>query len=140
MAVKLLAFLTRKNGLSPEEFRDLYENRHSRIGMGIFGHLWKEYRRNYLGTANTFAKAYDDGNKAHDANMDAPFDVITEFIFESWDELEEQNRLAQLPQNSALLAEDEETLFERDKCYTSVCEVLEEDLAAARAQGKFQNA
>jgi len=139
MAVKMLAFLTRKEGLSREEFRDLYENRHSRIGMGIFGHLWKEYRRNYLGSSGSFAAAYDEGNKAHDANLDAPFDVVTEFVFESWDDLEEQSRIAQLPEISAILAEDEETLFDRAKCYTSVCETLEEDLAAARAQGKFKN-
>jgi len=139
MAVKLMVFLKRKPGLSPAEFRDLYENRHSRIGMKMLGHLWTGYRRNYLGSANSFAKAEGAPLNAEDAELDAPFDVVTEFVFADWSDLEEQNRLATLPENKAILSEDEETLFDREHCYASVCEVLEEDLGAARAQGFFAN-
>ncbi len=140
MAVKLMVFLKRKQGLSPAEFRDLYENGHSRIGLGMLGHLWKEYRRNYVSAANSFAKAEGAPLKPEDAETESPFDVVTEFIFESWADLEEQNRLATLPENKAILSADEETLFDREHCYASVCEVLEEDLELARQHGLFANA
>ncbi len=139
MAVKLMVFLKRKEGLSPAEFRDRYENGHSRIGLRMLGHLWKEYRRNYVASANSFARAEGAPLRPEDAEMDSPFDVVTEFIFESWADLEEQNRLATLPENKAILSADEETLFDREHCYASVCEVLDEDLAAARQQGLFAN-
>ena len=43
--------------------------------------------------------------------------------------LEEMNRIASLPENKRLLSEDEERLFDRKGCWTSVCEVQEEDLS-----------
>ncbi len=140
MTVKLMVFLKRKDGLSPAEFRERYENGHSRIGLRMLGHLWKEYRRNYVASANSFAKAEGAPLRPEDAEMESPFDVVTEFVFESWADLEEQNRLATLPENKKILSEDEETLFDREHCYASVCEVLDEDLGKARQEGLFANA
>jgi hypothetical protein len=55
---------------------------------------------------------------------------MTEFIFPDLAALEEMNRIAALPENKRLLSEDEATLFDRERCWVSVCEVLEEDLSA----------
>ena len=140
MTVKLMVFLKRKQGLSPEEFRDRYENGHSRIGMRMLGHLWKEYRRNYLLPADSFAKAEGAPLSADEAETEAPYDVVTEFVFADRADLEEQNRIATLPENKKILSEDEETLFDREQCYAMLCEVLEEDLDAARAAGMLAGA
>ena len=134
--VKLIAMLRRKPGLSPEEFRHLYEERHSRIGMNMFGHLWKEYRRNYLTTANSFAAAAGAALDGDASDSDSPYDVVTEFVFEDLAALEEQNRIATLPENKKILSEDEETLFDRERSLVCVCEVLVEDLAGIKAGKK----
>lgn len=38
MAFKMILLLRRKKGLTPEEFREGYENSHSRIGVRLYGH------------------------------------------------------------------------------------------------------
>ena len=54
MSIKVIVMLKRKPGLSPEEFRHKYETGHAPLAVKLFGHLWTEYRRNYLGAANSF--------------------------------------------------------------------------------------
>ncbi len=44
------------------------------------------------------------------------------------------NRIAAIPDNTRLLSEDEETLFDREGCWTAICEVLSEDLSAVDKQ------
>ncbi len=44
---KVVWLLKRKPGISFEQFRDHYENRHSMLGKQYFGHLMIGYRRNY---------------------------------------------------------------------------------------------
>jgi hypothetical protein len=129
MPVKVILMLKRKDDMTPEAFRSAYEGGHSRIGLRLFGHLWSEYRRNYLGPANSFAA--EAGTPLDDATAESrcPYDVITEFVFEDMAGLEEMNRIAAIPENKRLLSEDEETLFDRECCWVSVCEVLEEDLS-----------
>lgn len=129
MPVKVIAMLRRKEGTTPQEFRVAYEERHSRIGLRLFGHLWTEYRRNYLGPANSFAAESGTPTDATGAETDCLYDVMTEFVFPDLAALEEMNRIAAIPENKRLLSEDEETLFDREGCWVSVCEVLEEDLS-----------
>ncbi len=86
--------------------------------------MWKEYLRNYFFHAIGFAKAEGVLLKSEHAEVEAPFNVVTELIFESWGDLEAQNPIATLPDNKALLSEDEKTLFGRQRCFAAVCEVL----------------
>ena len=48
MPIKVIAMVKRRPDLTPAQFRDGYENSHSRIAVELFGHLWLDYRRNYL--------------------------------------------------------------------------------------------
>ena len=52
-------------------------------------------------------------------------------VFEDMSALEEMNQIASLPEIKRLLSEDEERLFDRKERWTSVCEVLEEELGEA---------
>ena len=134
MPVKVMLMLRRKEGMTPDEFRAAYEEGHSRLGLRLFGHLWSEYRRNYLGAANSFAAESGTPTDAAPADSECPYDVITELVFKDRAALEEMNRIAAIPENKRLLSEDEETLFDRERCWTAMCEVLNEDLSTVVKQ------
>ena len=134
MPVKVMLMLRRKGGMTPQEFRAAYEAGHSRLGLRLFGHLWSEYRRNYLGAANSFAAESGTPTDATASESECPYDVITELVFKDMAALEEMNRIAAIPNNKRLLSEDEETLFDRERCWTAMCEVLNEDLSAVDKQ------
>jgi len=131
MAIKLILMLKRKPGMTPAAFREEYESGHSRLGLKLFGHLWQEYRRNYLGVTNNFVNAVEPGAGAQAPSgspqvPEPPYDVITEIIFPNEAALQEMNRIASA--NAKILADDELRLFDREKCLVTVCESLEEDL------------
>jgi len=134
MPIKVILMLRRKGGMTPQEFRAAYEEGHSRLGLRLFGHLWSEYRRNYLGAANSFAEESGTPTDATASESECPYDVITELVFEDMAALAEMNRIAAIPDNKRLLSEDEETLFDREGCWTAMCEVLNEDLSAVDKQ------
>jgi hypothetical protein len=126
MAIRVLVMLKRKPGMTPADFRQEYENGHARLAVELFGHLWTAYRRHYLGSANTFVDvkgAPMDGSRAELPTTQ--FDVITELVFENAADLEAMNRI--VAENRALLAQDEERLFDRPNCLLVMCDTVEED-------------
>jgi hypothetical protein len=131
MAIKVIVLLKRKPGMTPEAFRHAYETGHARLAVKLFGHLWIAYRRHYLGSANSFVDVKGAPAVGSIAETSAaPFDVITELVFENAAALEEMNRI--VAQNRALLAEDEERMFDRPNCLLVMCDTVEEDLSRSR--------
>ena len=131
MAIKVILLLKRKQGMTPAAFREEYETGHSRLGLKLFGHLWTEYRRNYLGAANNFVNAIQAGGAVPSRGevsrtAESPYDVVTELIFPDEAALQEMNRIASA--NAKIIADDELRLFDRENCVMTVCETLEEDL------------
>jgi hypothetical protein len=129
MAFKMIMMLKRKKGMTPEAFRHAYETGHSRIGLRLFGHLWTEYRRNYVGPGTTFSAA-DGALPEHlAASASCPYDAISEMVFKDAAALEELRRIASIPENQKLLADDEKNLFDRDACWINIVDVIQEDLS-----------
>jgi hypothetical protein len=122
MPVKKMVLVRRKKGLSPEEFRNGYENSHSRIAVKLFGHLWLSYTRNYLLPGRNFKSAqYDDVDTMG-------FDAIAEFVLRdeaAWDEM---NQIAAA--NSQLIKEDEARWFDQVHCWLADCDPVVEDFSA----------
>jgi len=129
MPVKSILMLKRKQGMTPEEFRTAYETRHRPTALRLFGHLWLTYRRNYLGPGSSFAAAAGTPTNDDASETLCPYDVITEIIYRDMDALEESNRIAAIAENIRLLAEEEESMFDREWCYAAVVEVFEENLS-----------
>lgn len=124
MPVKKIVMVKRKPGLTPEQFRDGYENSHSRIAVELFGHLWLEYRRNYLLTGYNFTN--DEGGPEA-----IGFDAVSEFILPDEDALGEMNRISAA--NIERIKEDEAKWFDQSRCWIVACETIEEKgLAGAR--------
>lgn len=116
MPIKRIIMVKRKPGLTPEQFRDGYENSHSRIAVELFGHLWLEYRRNYLITGSSFEPGTEE----------IGFDAVSEFVLRDEAALAEMGRIAEA--NMARIKEDEARWFDQTRCWNLACETVVEDL------------
>ena len=103
----------------PQLFRDGYEGSHSRIAVRLFGHLWCEYRRNYLTLGHSFA-----GTGETQGPDDAGFDAISEFVLRDEAALAEMGRIGAA--NMAMIKEDEAKWFDQARCWNMACESVEE--------------
>jgi len=129
MPIKMIVMVKRKPGLSPQAFRDGYENGHSRIAVRLFGHLWTAYRRNYLTTTGRYFGMTETGPKGPD---DIGYDAISEFILPDAAAMAEMGRIA--AENQAMIHEDEKRWFDRKQCWVVGCETIEEDLEKHKRQ------
>lgn len=116
--IKLVFTLKRRAGMTPAAFRAHYEDSHVPLALRHFGHLLKEYRRNYPQSAVLNPSGQGDNPPA----IDPPYDAVAEM----W--LEDEAALAALggilgdPEISASLAADEMLFLERDQTLMLVCD------------------
>lgn len=119
MPFKVLMFATRKQGLSPQEFIDYYENKHVPLIKSLTGNLFPaSHTRHYIGRA----PADGSGSGA----TDAPWVVMGDASEVTWDSMailtfkddEHFNKAMQLlsdEEMAAKLAADEENFVDRSK-------------------------
>lgn len=124
MPIKMIVMVKRKPGLTPEQFRDGYENSHARIAVELFGHLWLEYRRNYLTIGRSFEPGLGGGTGGPD---EIGFDAVSEYILRDEAAQTEMARIA--GEHRARIKEDEAKWFDQSRCWIVGCETIEEDLA-----------
>ena len=130
MPTKMLVMVKRKIGLTPEEFRHGYENYHSRLGVELFGHLWAEYRRNYIGGGHCF---FQRGQGSTDGPDEIGFDAISEVVFKDDNALVEMAKISAA--NRDRIVEDESRWFHQKRSWMVTVETMEEDLAPRWALG-----
>jgi hypothetical protein len=121
MPIKKIVMVRRKAGLTPEEFRDGYENSHSRLAVELFGHLWLSYKRHYLTTGHCFAEGGED--KGPDQ---VGFDAVSEFVFRDEHAYAEMTKIR--PEDVARLKADEDKWFDLSRSFLMSCDMVEEDL------------
>jgi hypothetical protein len=124
MPQKMIVMVKRKPGLTPEQFRDGYENSHSRIAVELFGHLWAEYRRNYIGRGQAFAAPRESGPDGPD---EIGFDAVSEYVFKEGKGVEDMAAISALHMDRIL--EDQAKWFHEKRCWSVTCETMEEDLS-----------
>lgn len=127
MSIKVLVMVKRKPGLTPEEFREGYEQSHSRIAVNLFGHLWTSYRRDYLIGGRRFEEGEGGWTGGPD---DFHYDAISEYILPDGEAMAEFARIGE--ENIGLLKEDEALWFDQPNCWMVSCDSVEEDLTAPR--------
>jgi hypothetical protein len=110
---KVTAFLTRKPGMTRNQFRDYYENRHAPL-VGQLTPKMAAYRRNYVNL---------DGPLKRGEHLIA-FDVVTEMEFEDQAACERWVEAYQVPDVLARISADEENFLDRDRVL--VCAVDQE--------------
>ncbi|WP_257556820.1 EthD domain-containing protein [Sphingobium sp. CFD-2] len=97
-----MILIKRKPGMSFDDFVDYYENVHSKLASRVPN--LRRYARNFI-------RPY--GNDVYAGAAELPFDVVTEICFD--DEAEFHKGMAYLtePETAAIVAADEENLFDR---------------------------
>lgn len=123
MAIKIIVMVRRKPGLTPQEFRDGYENSHSRIAVELFGHLWIDYRRNYLLEGRSFEPGAHGSTGGPDA---IGFDAVSEYVLRDAAAEAEMSRIAR--ENWDMIKEDEARWFDQEHCWTVTCDTMVEEL------------
>lgn len=107
--IKLVALLSRKPGLSLEEFRAYYENHHAPLICEI--NRWmSDYRRSYINFATV-----SGGMTAAATSWQPDFDAITEVWFKDRDTFEQARAALTSPANAARIAEDEGRFLDRER-------------------------
>ena len=104
MTITLVALLHRREGMTPEEFVDYYETTHRLIGERVLGRFASRYVRRYLKPMES-----EPG-----ADPDTP-DVIMEIDFPDQASMDGFFALAGEPETAALIAADEEKIFDRSR-------------------------
>jgi len=107
--IKALVFMSRKDGISRQEFIDYYEGRHTALVRRVFPTIG-DYRRNYL--------VFDEKHQAYDEEQpsDHPgFDVVTEISFASEGDWQAFLGHMATPELIDEIAADESNFMDRSK-------------------------
>lgn len=105
MTFKSIALLTKKAGLTREQFIEYYENRHAPLILALTPGI-KAYRRNFIDWSGAFEST---GPSTTD------FDCITEVWFEDRAAYEAAMAVLTGPDVAKRIADDEENVFDRSK-------------------------
>jgi uncharacterized protein (TIGR02118 family) len=109
---KVLAFLSRKPGVSREAFREYYETRHVPLVNEVAPRM-QAYRRNYLVFGEPLSRSDD--------MLD--FDVVTEMEFPDRAAFETWIAAFRAPGATERIAADEENFIDRSRIRTCVVEI-----------------
>ncbi|RAH75691.1 EthD domain-containing protein [Aspergillus aculeatinus CBS 121060] len=127
MTLKAIVFLSRSPKVTPQEFKDYYENHHMPLAKKIAGSSFPTlHQRWYLVRNPRDPASIDPSNTNYLAKVyagqadDFPWDVCVEMIFEDmqhWGAFQ-----ARLAEQGDRIAEDEKRFMDRSKVYVAEIE------------------
>lgn len=120
--IKIIYFLKRKPGTSPEQFRNHYESSHVLLAKKYVGHLLNDYVRNYPTFALLNPSNIPVGTAP--ASYDIGYDCITEMHVADQQAVEEITRIFNAPDINPILVEDELKFLDRDKTVMIMVDVV----------------
>ena len=121
--IKVVTMLTRKPGMSREEFIEHYETHHRKIGEKYLSGFAVKYQRRYLQSA---------GFRGQEGAT-VPFDVLMEIWYPDQDTLDAALAVLSTDEAQAEIIADEEHLFDRDLIRSYMVEEYESEMPAAQA-------
>ncbi|MGW4339732.1 EthD domain-containing protein [Rhodococcus koreensis] len=111
--VTLMLALVRKADMSATEFRDYYEESHVPLTAKYVGHLYAEYRRNYLSEFPTIADNRPHATRGAPMSIDRDVpDVLTEIVFKNEADYAEFARILSDPEIQRIFAADEQNFLD----------------------------
>ncbi|WP_156681280.1 EthD domain-containing protein [Sphingomonas profundi] len=110
--IKMIYFLKRKAGTTPDFFREHYESSHVKLAQKYIGHLLLGYVRNYPQFALLNPSNIPAGTQP--APYDIGYDCITEMVVADQAAVEEITRIFNDDDINPILVEDELKFLERD--------------------------
>ena len=118
---KVLHFIKRQPHLTHEQFKAHFERSHAAMALKFCGHLFADYRRNYVDTAWFGGDSRVAGSGY--AQQDWTWDLISEWILPSEEALQEIYGIMQEPDKDHLFRADEDRFIDRTATVTVVCDV-----------------
>jgi uncharacterized protein (TIGR02118 family) len=126
-AYKILLLMKRKPGMSMEEFKDYYENRHVPLAMK-YPSAATRYMRRYL---------QPQPHAESGTNEELPYDVVSELWFDDEQAWKETVEYLSTTVMSDEVVNDEMNLFHRPTMRIATVEECETDMDAVRAGTAF---
>lgn len=120
--IKIIYFLKRKVGTTPDEFRAHYESSHVVLAKKHIGHLLIDYVRNYPTFALLNPSNIPEGTEP--VPYDIGYDCITEMHVENQAAVDEMTRIFNDPEINPILVEDELKFLDRDQTVMIMVEVV----------------
>lgn len=124
---KLIFFLKRKPGITPEQFREHYERSHVRYAQKYIGHLLTGYVRNYPILALLDPSSVPPGTQP--APYDLGYDAITEMRVKDMAAIEEIGRIFNDPEVQPILKADERKFLDDKATVMIVCDESDSGIA-----------
>lgn len=127
---KLIFFLKRKPGITPEQFRAHYENSHVRYAQKYIGHLLTSYHRNYPTFAALNPSNVPAGAQPQPYNIG--YDAITEMRVKDMAAVEEIGRIFNDPEIQPILKADERKFLDDEATVMIVCDEVDTGIVAVQ--------
>lgn len=120
---KVLHLIKRKSHLTHAQFREHFERSHAPMALKFCGHLFKEYRRNYV----NIVFGGDDSRKPNNSYgpMEWDWDLLSEWIVGNEADLQEIFRIMQTPGIAQLFEDDEDRFIDRKMNVMMPCTVAD---------------
>lgn len=124
---KFMVLLKRRADLSPEQFRDHYENNHIPLGETFIGHLLVDFARYYTGSMTDFStdEGWDGGRVTPAADMGCGYDVISVYTFRDDAAVREMGEILSRPEVQKALSEDENRFLDRKGCRMGMVDAIQ---------------
>jgi hypothetical protein len=111
MMYKVINLVKRKPHLTHEQFRDHFERSHAAMALKYCGHLFTDYRRNYVKTALTGGDPRDPDSGFGEREWD--WDLLSEWTMPDEAAWHEITRIMESPGIKRLFHEDEDRFIDR---------------------------
>lgn len=126
MKTKFMVLLKRRPDLTPEQFKQHYENNHVPLAEPMIGHLLVGFQRHYPGEMSDFASDdWTDGRMSGGAPDGCGYDAISIYEFRDEAAMAELAEILKRPEIQKALVEDENRFLDRPACRMGLCEVIE---------------
>jgi hypothetical protein len=118
---KVLHFVKRKPHLTHEQFKTHFERSHAAMAIKFCGHLYSEYRRNYIETAHFGGDSRQEGSGYK--QQEWGWDLISEWVLPNEEALNEIYAMMQDPQYDDLFHADEDRFIDRTATVTVTLDI-----------------
>ena len=106
--MKVMLLLKRKAGMSAAEFQEYYERSHVALAHKYLGHLFADYRRNYM-----LPVEGGQGESQNPGLANPDYDAVTEIWMKDEAAWAEMQRIMADPEIGRIFMEDEEHFLDR---------------------------
>lgn len=116
---KVIHLVKRKPHMTHEQFREHFERSHAPMALKYCGHLFSEYRRNYVNMVLGGGDPRVEGSGF--GEMEWGWDLLSEWIMPSEESFNEIQRIMESPDIKRLFEEDEDRFIDRKAIVMMPC-------------------